>query len=194
MAKSKTPFAAKKAVKGAKPVRRTRVVSRAVKTKPVKKGLALKNRPARRTGKITAKIVPSKKSLLGKKAAPKKGFNKEELEHFRKIILEKRKQIIEELELMNETLNDNSSGDYFEESSPYSLHMEQGTDTMEKEKNYLLAARQRKFLEYLDDAIKRIDRRVYGFCQDCGKLIDKARLEAVPHAQLCISCKMKRGQ
>ncbi len=194
MAKSKTTLGAKKAVKEAKHVRRTRVESRAVKAKPVKKGLASKNRPARRAAKITAKVFTSKRSLPGKKPAPKKGFNKEELERFREIILEKRKQIIEELELMNETLNDNSSGDYFEESSPYSLHMEQGTDTMEKEKNYLLAARQRKFLEYLDDAIKRIDRRVYGFCQDCGKLIDKARLEAVPHAQLCISCKMKRGQ
>ena len=157
-----------------------------------------------------AKVKAGKKAVLAKKTVvhparrseeaavhvppPKKGFTKIELEHFREIILEKRKQIIEELELMNETLNETSGGDYFEENSPYSLHMEQGTDTMEKEKNYLLAARQRKFLEYLDDAIKRIDRGVYGFCQDCGKLIDKARLEAVPHAQLCISCKLKRGQ
>ncbi len=159
-----------------------------------------------------AKIKAGKKAVPAKKTAahvhpprhaekapvhvapPKKGFGKGDLEHFREIILEKRKQIIEELELMNETLNDTSGGDYFEENSPYSLHMEQGTDTMEKEKNYLLAARQRKFLEYLDDAIKRIERGVYGFCQDCGKLIDKARLAAVPHAQLCISCKLKRDK
>ena len=170
-------MAKKKAAKGAK----------VVKTKPNKKAVASKRKVAGHPVKAVAKVAV-------KKAPPKKGFTKDELEHFRGIILEKRKQIIEELELMNETLNDNSGGDYFEENSPYSLHMEQGTDTMEKEKNYLLAARQRKFLEYLDDAIKRIDRGVYGFCQDCGKLIDKARLEAVPHAQLCISCKMKRGQ
>ena len=170
-------MAKKKAAKGAK----------TVKTKPNKKAVASKRKVAVHPVKAAAKVAV-------KKAPPKKGFNKDELEHFREIILEKRKQIIEELELMNETLNDNSGGDYNEENSPYSLHMEQGTDTMEKEKNYLLASRQRKFLEYLDDAVKRIDRGVYGFCQDCGKLIDKARLEAVPHAQLCISCKMKRGQ
>ena len=164
-----------------------------MKAKPNKEGCRSKKaKVVRRAVKAAAKVDSSKGS--SKKAVPKKGFSKAELEHFRVIILDKRKQIIEELELMNETLNDNSGGDYFEENSPYSLHMEQGTDTMEKEKNYLLAARQRKFLEYLDDAIKRIDRGVYGFCQDCGKLIDKARLEAVPHAQLCISCKMKRGQ
>ena len=160
---------------------------KAVKPKPVKKAAAAKRKPVGRTAKPAVKVAV-------KAAPPKKGYNKTELEHFRVIILDKRKQIIEELELIHETLNDNTGGDYFEESSPYSLHMEQGTDTMEKEKNYLLAARQRKFLEYLDDAIKRIDRGVYGFCQDCGKLIDKARLEAVPHAQLCISCKLKRGQ
>jgi len=157
------------------------------KAKPVKKAVAPKRSAGGHAVKAVAKVA-------SKPQPSKKGYNKTELEHFRVIILDKRKQIIEELELMNETLNDNSGGDYFEENSPYSLHMEQGTDTMEKEKNYLLASRQRKFLEYLDDAIKRIDRGVYGFCQDCGKLIDKARLEAVPHAQLCISCKLKRGQ
>ncbi len=161
--------------------------TRAAKPKPAKKAAAAKSKPVAHPVKETPKVAV-------KAAAPKKGYSKTELEHFREIILEKRKQIIEELELIHETLNDNTGGDYFEESSPYSLHMEQGTDTMEKEKNYLLAARQRKFLQYLDDAIKRIDRGVYGFCQDCGKLIDKARLEAVPHAQLCVSCKMKRGQ
>ena len=159
--------------------------------KASKKAAAPKKRVVARPVKHAVKAAPK---AAAAKVTPKKGFKKTELDHFREIILEKRKQIIEELELIHETLSDNSGGDYFEESSPYSLHMEQGTDTMEKEKNYLLAARQRKFLEYLDDAIKRIDRGVYGFCQDCGKLIDKARLEAVPHAQLCISCKMKRGQ
>ncbi len=160
--------------------------------KPAKK---VKRAPtAAQRKKIVARPVVSPVKPSSKEAQPKKGFNKAELDHFRKIILEKRKQIIEELELMSEAMNDSSGGDYFEENSPYSLHMEQGTDTMEKEKNYLLAARQRKFLEYLDDAMKRIDKGVYGFCQDCGKLIDMARLEAVPHAQLCITCKLKRGQ
>lgn len=177
-------MAKKKAAKGAK----------TVKTKPNKSKIASAGKSVAKKKKVIGHAVKIASKVVTKKAVPPKGFNKGELEHFRVIILEKRKQIIEELESMSETLNDNSGGDYNEENSPYSLHMEQGTDTMEKEKNYLLASRQRKFLEYLDDAIKRIDRGVYGFCQDCGKLIDKARLEAVPHAQLCISCKMKRGQ
>jgi|YelNatPaOPRAMG01_1025707.scaffolds.fasta_scaffold01508_8 DnaK suppressor protein len=164
----------------------------------------LKVKAARKEVKATTKKSTAKRIVRSAKATKppvkkpvteqKKGYNKADLEHFRSIILEKRKQIVEELELIHDSLSDNSGGDYFEENSPYSLHMEQGTDTMEREKNYLLAARQRKFLEYLDDALKRIDKGVYGFCLDCGKLIEKARLEAVPHAQLCVSCKIKRGQ
>jgi RNA polymerase-binding protein DksA len=72
--------------------------------------------------------------------------------------------------------------------------MEQGTDAMEREKTFLFASREGKFLNYLDDALKRIDKGTYGFCINCGKLIPKARLEAVPHAQLCIECKkLKKG-
>ncbi len=171
--------------------KKTAKTTRAAKPKPAKKA-ARKNKAVSSTAKAKGKVKATAKTSV-KSTPSKKGYSKTELERFRTIILDKRKQIIEELELIHETMNDTTGGDYFEESSPYSLHMEQGTDTMEKEKNYLLAARQRKFLQYLDDAIKRIDRGVYGFCQDCGKLIDKARLEAVPHAQLCISCKLKRG-
>jgi DnaK suppressor protein len=185
-------MARRKVVRGAKLVRAKPNKGAATSTKKKAAGRAVK--VVHQKEPVGEKKVMSKRSTTSATPKRSEGFSKEELEHFRSIILEKRKQIIEELELINEALSDSSSGDYFEENSPYSLHMEQGTDTMEKEKNYLLAARQRKFLEYLDDAIKRIDRGVYGFCQDCGKLIDKARLEAVPHAQLCVSCKMKRGQ
>lgn len=123
-----------------------------------------------------------------------KGFSKPELERFRAIILDKRKEILEELETLKSSMMDSTTGEYTSESSSYSLHMEQGTDTMEREKTFLFASREGKFLNYLDDALKRIDKGDYGYCNDCGKLIDKERLEAVPHAQLCVECKMKRGK
>jgi len=86
------------------------------------------------------------------------------------------------------------TGQYETENSAYSLHMEQGTDTMDREKTFLFASREGKFLNYLDDALQRIENGTYGFCTDCGQLIDKERLEAVPHAQLCINCKLKKGR
>ena len=73
----------------------------------------------------------------------------------------------------------------------YSTHMEQGTDAMEREKTFLFASREGKFLNYLEDALARIEKGEYGRCTECDKLIEKERLEAVPHARLCIECKEK---
>jgi RNA polymerase-binding protein DksA len=89
---------------------------------------------------------------------------------------------------------DVTTGEYVSENSTYSLHMEQGTDAMEREKTFLFASREGKFLNYLDDALKRIEKGDYGYCTDCGKLIEKERLKAVPHAQLCVQCKLKKSK
>ncbi|OGU30510.1 MAG: hypothetical protein A2X67_06915 [Ignavibacteria bacterium GWA2_55_11] len=123
----------------------------------------------------------------------KKGYSKKELDYFKTIIVEKRKEILEELESLKASMMDVQTGEYATESSTYSLHMEQGTDAMEREKVFLFASREGKFLNYLDDALKRIETGTYGFCTDCGKLIEKERLEAVPHAQQCVQCKLKKG-
>lgn len=136
---------------------------------------------------------PKAKSAPAKAPIQRKGYSKMELEHFKKIILEKRQEILEELEALKSSMMDVTTGEYVSENSTYSLHMEQGTDTMEREKTFLFASREGKFLNYLDDALKRIEKGVYGFCTDCGMLLEKERLEAVPHAQLCVQCKLKRG-
>lgn len=158
-------------------------VEKKAKAKPSKKAAA---RP--KTAEVKAKPAPPVK----KKAV--KGFNAKELTYFRGIITEKRKEILEELAILKESMMDVTTGEYASENSTYSTHMEQGTDAMEREKTFLFASREGKFLNYLDDALKRIDKGTYGFCINCGKLIPKARLEAVPHAQLCIECKnLKKG-
>jgi DnaK suppressor protein len=151
-------------------------------TKSSKPGKAV----ALKTSKIKAKPAMAKPPV-------RKGYTKPDLDHFKKIILEKRKEILDELESLKATMMDVTTGEYVTENSTYSLHMEQGTDAMEREKTFLFASREGKFLNYLDDALKRIDVGTYGFCTECGVLIDKARLEAVPHAQQCVKCKMKKG-
>jgi DnaK suppressor protein len=127
------------------------------------------------------------------KIISKKGYGKRDLEHFKTIIMEKRKEILEELESLKSTMMDVTTGQYEIENSTYSSHMEQGTDAMEREKTFLFASREGKFLNYLDDALKRIENGTYGFCTECGTLMDKERLEAVPHAHQCIDCKTKLG-
>ena len=124
----------------------------------------------------------------------KANYTKQELQYFKNIILEKKKEILEELETLRDSMMDNTTGEYASENSTYSTHMEQGTDAMEREKTFLFASREGKFLNHLEDALLRIGKGDYGRCTMCGKLIEKERLEAVPHAQQCLQCKLRSGK
>jgi DnaK suppressor protein len=152
----------------------------------------------KRSAKLKRPVKPPKAAIQRRDSPPKSsrkiGYSRQELAHFKEIILQKKKEILEELENLKESMMDVTTGEYVSENSTYSLHMEQGTDAMEREKTFLFASREGKFLNYLEDALKRIERGDYGHCVDCGKLIEKERLEAVPHAQLCVQCKVKRGR
>ncbi|MBA4311665.1 MAG: conjugal transfer protein TraR [Chlorobiaceae bacterium] len=139
--------------------------------------------------KPVAKPAPAK--VEPPKPVSKARYSKEDLAHFKSIIIEKKKEIAEELETLRDTMMDSQTGEYATENSTYSTHMEQGTDAMEREKTFMFASREGKFLNHLEDALIRIDKGEYGRCNVCGKLIEKERLEAVPHAQQCLQCKLK---
>ena len=66
---------------------------------------------------------------------------------------------------------------------------EEGSQTMSKEANTQLAIRQEKFIRDLQGALIRIENKTYGVCRVTGKLINKKRLELVPHATLSIEAK-----
>ena len=69
--------------------------------------------------------------------------------------------------------------------------LDDGTGTAENERILWLAARQRKHVQHLENALLRIENKVYGICRQTGKLISKERLMAVPHATLSIEAKKK---
>jgi DnaK suppressor protein len=142
--------------------------------------------------KSMAKPAPIK--VEPPKVISKARYSKEDLAHFKSIILEKKKEIAEELETLRDTMMDSQTGEYATENSTYSTHMEQGTDAMEREKTFMFASREGKFLNHLEDALMRIDKGEYGRCTVCSKLIEKERLEAVPHAQQCVQCKLKKSK
>lgn len=123
------------------------------------------------------------------KVAPVKAYNERDLKQFKALILEKKKETMEELETLKESIMDVTTGEYVSENSTYSLHMEQGTDAMEREKTFLFASRGSKFVNQLDDALQRIEEGTYGLCRMCQLLVPKERLEAVPTAQTCAEYK-----
>jgi len=180
------------------PTSKTKKTVKTPKQKVIKKVVMKEPKQTKVVKKIESIEVPKTKPIT-----KIKGYGKEDLAHFRKIILEKRDEIIEQLQNLKEQMLDPTTGEYINENSPYSLHMaEQGTDAMEREKTFLYAQRENKFLGYLDDALKRIDAGTYGICLECIEepqhlcdtcpLVPKARLEAVPHSQLCLPIKQKQ--
>jgi RNA polymerase-binding protein DksA len=118
-------------------------------------------------------------------------MKKKDLEKYEKLLLAKRAKLIQEMGILKktaETTVKDSSG----ELSYYSYHMaDQGTDAMEREKAFLFASKDGRLLYHIDEALRRIKDKTYGKCLQCGKSISRARLEAVPHARLCIDCKEK---
>jgi RNA polymerase-binding transcription factor DksA len=69
------------------------------------------------------------------------------------------------------------------------LALIKSSQTMSKEANTQLAIRQEKFIRDLQGALIRIENKTYGVCRVTGKLINKKRLELVPHATLSIEAK-----
>jgi DnaK suppressor protein len=117
-------------------------------------------------------------------------FSDEELEEFRELILKKREEAVEDIDSLRAQLEDARE---HESDSAYSFHMaDAGTDAMEREKLYLMIARQQKFVGYLDRALDRIENKTYGVCKVTGKPIPKERLRAVPHTEISIEAKRKQ--
>jgi len=133
-------------------------------------------------------MASSKENKDNERVSP---YNDEELEYFKQIILKKREESENELNTLQNLLRESMENS--SDESAYSFHMaDAGTDAQEREKTYMLFNRTKKFIRYLDDALKRIDNKTYGVCKVTGKKIAKGRLEAVPHTQLSIEAKLKR--
>ena len=122
-------------------------------------------------------------------------MEKQDLDFFKQLVLGKLEQISDDIESIENTARNNGRELASEDRSTYSLHMaDHGTDAMEKEKAQLLAQRGGDYIEYLNEALQRIEEGAFGICRVCGSEIGRARLAAVPIAPQCISCKSKREQ
>ena len=118
-------------------------------------------------------------------------FSDEELNEFRILITEKIKKAEADLLVLKENFaNDRNNGT--DDTSPTFKAFEEGWDTMSKEANSQLAARQEKFIRDLKNALLRVQNKTYGLCRVTGKLISKERLRLVPHATLSIEAKNKQ--
>ena len=120
---------------------------------------------------------------------PTQRYSDNELREFRELIHRKLEAAKKELSYLHGliTRKDELGGD---EGDNRYMTMEDGSLSMEREQLSQMASRQITFIDHLEKAIMRIENKTYGICRVTGKLIDKARLRAVPHATLSIEAKM----
>mgnify|MGYP001178894557 CR=1 FL=1 len=121
----------------------------------------------------------------------KKNWTAKETDHFKKMIINKRNALLEEIntskEKADEILKSSTA------NALYSSHMaDASSDHVELEKAYYMISRNKTFLGYLDKALMMIKNKSFGICQTCNKLIHKERLEEVPHTTKCFDCKSSR--
>ncbi|HZH96453.1 MAG TPA: TraR/DksA C4-type zinc finger protein [Flavisolibacter sp.] len=132
------------------------------------------------------------KSVLDKKkqqmeSGPTQRYSDSELIEFRDLINRKLDTAKKELAYLQGLITrKDQSGDLDE--GRY-MTMEDGSMSMEREQLSQMASRQIQFIDHLEKAIMRIENKTYGICRVTGRLIDKARLRAVPHATLSMEAK-----
>ncbi|KJD36887.1 molecular chaperone DnaK [Tamlana sedimentorum] len=115
-------------------------------------------------------------------------YSDKDLAEFKVLIQEKINKAQHDLDLIKSAyMNDHNNGT--DDTSPTFKAFDEGSEVMSKESNSQLAIRQEKFIRDLKNALIRIENKTYGICRVTGKLINKKRLELVPHATLSIEAK-----
>jgi len=201
----KKKAAAKKTAK--KTVKKATVKKTAKKAKakkPAVKKTSRKKSSVKKTVKkktSVKKFAPlkssSRKSRKKKSRKRKSSLSAKELNYFKNILLVKRREIIGDVNLIeNEALNKSrleAGGDL----SSMPIHMaDMGTDNFEQEFSLGLMDSERKLLHEINQALNRMFEGRYGLCEGTGKEISKPRLEAKPWAKYCIeyATMVEKGQ
>jgi len=120
-------------------------------------------------------------------SGPTMRYSDADLVEFREIINKKLDAAKKELAYLQGLITRKDEGGDMDEARY--MTMEDGSVSMEREQLSQMASRQITFIDHLEKALMRIENKTYGICRVTGKLIDKARLRAVPHATLSIEAK-----
>jgi DnaK suppressor protein len=181
-----------------KPVRKkVTAVRSAVKTAPRKKDKAPAPAPkAKKSAGILLHMPPAAKKVPAAKPKKVEPLTKQDLEHFRLLLLEKRAELLGDVNSIESEALKKSRLDAAGDLSSMPIHMaDLGTDNFEQEFSLGLMASERKILSEINAALKRIDDGSFGICEGTGDPIPRARLEANPWARYTIeyASQMERG-
>jgi len=114
-------------------------------------------------------------------------YTDRELSQFDKLLDEKLVQANQQLQFYKQQI-----AEIAENPDSKLKGLDDGSSTVQNERLYTMAARQRKHIQHLENAKLRIKNKAFGICRETGNLISKERLKAVPHATLSIDAKQKK--
>ena len=155
-----------------------------------------KTAPASRTSPAgSAPADPSRPGGLGAKAAAPKRLTEGYAKDERFLLAQRAASLRERATYLEQAASLKAEAESLvEEMEPGDIQFddesgEGGTVTVDRERDLALSAQALAAVEEIDHALAKMDNGTYGICENCGRLIPKARLEALPYARLCIDCK-----
>ena len=134
---------------------------------------------------IFGSSTPKENIMATKKLPPEK------LKHYEEVIRAELQESIAYIDSINKEQSlgaRESSGDL----SSYAFHQaDQGSDTNLMEQSVMMLETEREKIRQLNEALQRITDGTYGICEYCGEFIQETRLEIIPYATCCVTCKEK---
>ena len=121
-----------------------------------------------------------------------KRYSDKDLAEFKTLIQDKITSAKSDLKRLRDSITQGAGNGTNDTYSAFKA-FEEGSETLSKESNSILAQRQEKFIRDLNNALIRIENKTYGICRVTGKLINKERLKLVPHATLSIEAKTQKN-
>ena len=121
-----------------------------------------------------------------------KRYSDKDLAEFKTLIQDKITSAKRDLKRLRDSITQGAGNGTNDTYSAFKA-FEEGSETLSKESNSILAQRQEKFIRDLNNALIRIENKTYGICRVTGKLINKERLKLVPHATLSIEAKTQKN-
>lgn len=122
-------------------------------------------------------------------------MTKTDLETYRKALLTLRARLNGNLNHLAEEALRATGGEHSGSLSNTPIHMaDLGTDNFEQEFTLSLMQNEEQVLKEIAEALERINKNVFGKCEECGANIPKPRLQAVPYTRHCVKCARKLQQ
>lgn len=117
-------------------------------------------------------------------------MDKNKLNHYKELLLKEKDEVLEEIMEVDETAK------ALMEEEEHNVNDSVDLANLSINQNLLksMSKKNQDKIMAIEAALKRIEENTFGICISCGNPIEENRLEAVPWATKCISCKNSEEQ